>query len=78
MVPLLASSVLPPTVEKRSAPVVKLVALRLDTDMVEFTVMTLVVIVLPAKVDTVNDPAVNAGTVKLPVTTKLVAVMVDP
>ena len=76
--PVLASIVLPLMVENRRDVVILLVALRLDTVMEEFAVIVFVVMLLPAKVEAVNDNAVNTGTIKLPVTVKSMVVMEDP
>ena len=46
--------------------------------MEELAVIVFVVMLLPAKVDAVNDNAVNTGTIKLPVTVKSMVVMEDP
>ena len=75
---MLASSVLPLMVENRRDVVILLIALRLGTVMEEFAVIVFVVILLPAKVEAVNDNAVNTGTIKLPITVKSMVVMEDP
>lgn len=72
---VVARIVLPLMVEKRRDPVILLLALRLDTVMEELIVIVLVVMLLPENVDADNVDALNAGTVKLPVTAKLTEVI---